>query len=161
MKIVEQREQLGRKWYVALTKSRYEDTAHFYLRSRGIEVFHPKLVLPTPNNSGRQVLSLFPSYIFVSIDASSSDYFQVAWCPGIRKLVGFGGEPSPIETGIVDFLREQTDGKGLIVARSNLKVGDEIQIIDGPFKGLAGIIQQPPDSKTRVSVLMRIRSRAG
>lgn len=112
--MVEQRERIGRKWYIALTKSRYEDTAHSCLRSRGIEVFHPKLVLPIPNNSGRQVLSLFPSYIFVSIDVSSSDYFQVAWCRGIKKLVSFGGVPSPVESLIIDFLREQADEKGLI-----------------------------------------------
>ena len=156
---VQQAMQLGKKWYVALTKPRNEETAHRYLSASDIEVFYPKLLVPIQNNSGRQVVSLFPNYIFVHIDASSSEYFKVAWCRGIKKLVSFGGVPSPLESHIVEFLREQVDEKGLIVARSNLKVGDEVQIVTGPFKGLVGIIQEPPDTKSRVKVLMAILSR--
>jgi len=47
----------------------------------------------------------------------------------------------------------------LIVAKSILKVGDNVQIVKGPFKGLGGIIQEPPDQKSRIKVLMAILSR--
>jgi transcription antitermination factor NusG len=77
----------------------------------------------------------------------------------VKKLVSFGGGPSPVENNVVDFLKEQADQQGVIVAKSNLKVGDEVQISDGPFKGLVGIIQEPPDTKSRVKVLMAILSR--
>jgi transcriptional antiterminator RfaH len=156
---VKQTMQLGKKWYVALTKPRTEETAHFYLSARGIEVFYPKLFIPIPNKSGRQEISLFPNYIFVRIDSSSSEYFQVAWCRGVKRFVSFGGMPSPVEDNVVDFLRDQGDPRGLITAKSNLKVGAEVQIAKGPFKGLVGIIQEPPDTKSRVKVLMAILSR--
>lgn len=156
---VEQNQHLGKKWYAVLTKPRNEETAQFYLNNKGIEVFYPKLFIPVSNKSGPQVVSLFPNYLFVRIDASSEEYQQVVWCRGTRRLVSFGGTPAAVEEHIIDFIREQASPNGLIVAKSNLKVGDEVQIAKGPFKGIVGIIQEPPDTKSRVKVLLAILSR--
>jgi transcriptional antiterminator RfaH len=155
---VEHNQQDGKRWYVVLTKVRSEENARFHLSARGVEVFYPKLFLPA-TKSGRQIVSLFPNYIFVRIDASSPEYYQVVWCHGVKKLVSFGDAPSPVEDNVVDFMRDQADQGGLIMAKSNLKAGDPVQITNGPFKGLIGIIQAPPDTKSRVKVLMAILSR--
>ena len=157
--MVEQSLQLDKKWYVALTKPRSEEAASFHLGTKGVEVFYPRLVLPVPNRSGRQVVALFPNYIFVHIDAASTEYFQVVWCRGVKRLVSFGDAPSAVEDTVIDFLRDQADPQGLIVAKSKLKVGDQVQIAKGSFRGLVGIIQEPPDTKSRVKVLMAILSR--
>jgi transcriptional antiterminator RfaH len=156
---VEQAQQDRKKWYVVLTKPRNEEAAQFHLNTKGIEVFYPKLFLPVLNKTGRHIVPLFPNYLFVRIDASSLEYSQVVWCRGIKRLVSFGGAPSAVEDNVVKFMREQADPGGLIIARSNLKVGDEVQIVKGPFKGIVGIIQEPPDTKSRVKVLMALLSR--
>jgi len=156
---VEQNQNLGRKWYVVSTKPRSEETAQFHLNNKGIEVFYPKLFIPVSNKSGPHVASLFPNYLFVRINASSQEYQQVVWCRGIRRLVSFGGTPAVVEEHIIDFIRERANQDGLIVAKSNLKVGDDVQIVKGPFKGLGGIIQEPPDHRSRIKVLMAILSR--
>jgi len=157
--ILEQTQVVDRKWYVALTKPRQEETAKFYLSNKGVDVFYPKLFIPLRNTFGRPVVPLFPNYIFVHIDVASTDYFQVVWCRGVKKLVNFGERPWPVEDSVIDFLREQADPRGLIVAKSVLKVGDEVQITKGPFEGLIGVIQEPPDAKSRVKVLMAILGR--
>jgi len=154
---VEQNQQGGKKWYVVLTKARSEETARIHLNTKGIEVFYPKLSLPV-SKSARHIVSLFPNYLFVRIDVSS-EYYQVVWCRGVKRVVSFGGTPAAVENSVVDFMRERADLRGLIVARSNLQIGDEVQIARGPFKGLVGIIQEPPDTKSRVRVLMAILSR--
>lgn len=156
---MEQNLHSEKKWYVASTKPRSEETARFHLASKNIEVFYPKLFLPNDRRSGRHIVSLFPNYIFVRIDISSTEYSQVVWCRGIKRLVSFGGIASAVEDGVIDFMREQADQGGLIVAQSRLKVGDEVQIMRGPFKGLVAIIQEPPDTKSRVKVLMAMLSR--
>jgi transcriptional antiterminator RfaH len=148
-----------KEWYVVFTKPRHEETAEFHLKSKGIEVFYPKLFLPVPNKAGRHKVPLFPNYLFVRMDVESPDYSQVVWCRGIKRLVSFGDTPAAIDDCFVDFLRERADPCGLIIAQSNLKVGDEVQIANGPFKGLVGIIQEAPDAKSRVKVLMAILSR--
>jgi transcriptional antiterminator RfaH len=156
---VEQGQQGGKKWYVVLTKARSEEIAQFHLNTKGIEVFYPKLLLPIANKGSRHCVSLFPNYLFVRIAISSQEYFRVAWCPGVKRLIGFGGTPAVIEEQVINLMRERANQDGLIVARSNLKVGDEVQITEGPFKGLVGIIQEPPNAKSRVKVLMDILNR--
>ena len=148
-----------KSWYVVVSKSRNEEAASFHLASKGIEVFYPKLFLPVPTRSGRHIVPLFPNYIFVRMDASSPQYSQVLWCRGVKRLVSFGGVPSVVDDEVVNFMREQANPEGLITAKSSLKIGDEVQIVKGPFKGLIGIIKEPPDTKSRVRVLMGILSR--
>ena len=148
-----------KKWYAVLTKPHNEGIAQIYLTRKEIEVFFPKLYLPIPTRVGRQIVGLFPSYLFVRIDASSAEYSQVVWCRGVKRLISFGGTPAVVDDGLINFLREQAGPHGVIVAKSNIKIGDEVQITKGPFKGLVGVIQQPPDSQSRVKVLMALLSR--
>jgi transcription antitermination factor NusG len=56
-------------------------------------------------------------------------------------------------------LKCQTTEEGMIGARSNLAVGQEVCITDGPLEGLKGIIRQPPDARGRVRVLMTLLNR--
>jgi transcriptional antiterminator RfaH len=156
---VEHIEQPQKQWYVVSTKPKNEEIARFHLASKGIEVFLPRLVLPIGASSGRNIVSLFPNYLFVRIDAFGPEHAQVVWCRGVKRLVSFGGIPSPVENRVIDFIREQADQAGLVKAKSNLKIGDEVQIVKGPFKGLAGIIQEPPDARSRIKVLMSLLSR--
>jgi len=49
---------------------------------------------------------------------------------------------------------------GIIVVRPRpLQVGCRVRVTDGPLAGLAGIIENPPDGRGRVSILMDILRR--
>ena len=54
---------------------------------------------------------------------------------------------------------QESSSEGIIAARSTLKTGQEVQITDGPFGGLIGIIQEPPNAKGRVKILLQILNR--
>lgn len=81
------------------------------------------------------------------------------WSPGVKRLVGFNGNPTPLDEEVIDFLMQQADSDGIISARSNLRTGQEVQISGGPFDGLVGVIQEPPSAKGRVKVLLKLLSR--
>ena len=59
----------------------------------------------------------------------------------------------------MSFLMGQAGPDGIIAARSNLKVGQQVMIDGGPFDGLVGIIQEPPNAKGRVKVLLELLKR--
>ncbi len=158
-RMLDQQQPVDKKWYVVYTKARSEQTAEYYLHTKGIEVFFPKLFLPVPNRRGRQLFPLFPNYLFVHIDVLTHDYTSVLWSPGVKKFVSFGQSPTEVEEKIVDFMRRQANQDGMIVAKPKFKIGDEVYITGGPLKGLVGILQEPPDSKTRIKVLMSILNR--
>jgi len=60
---------------------------------------------------------------------------------------------------VVRFLQRQADARGVIQARSKLDRGREVEISGGPFSGLVGMIQDPPDDRGRVNVLLKLLSR--
>lgn len=101
-------------------------------------------------------MPLFPNYLFARINAQSEEYGYVAWSPGVKRIVSFNGTPAPIENEIVEFLKRQTREAGFIPARSNLKVGQEVRIDGGPFDSLVGMIQEPPNARGRVRILVNL-----
>ena len=85
------------------------------------------------------------------------DAKRVVWTPGVRRLVTFEGAAPPLPPDAVEFLRTRGGPDGVIVARPRpLPPGQRVRVTDGPLAGLVGIIENPPDPRGRVSVLMDI-----
>lgn len=146
------------QWYVVHAKPRKEEFAQFNLRLKGLRVFLPRLLLPQSSQKRQRVAPLFPGYLFVRI-RFSEEYHYVIWTPGVKRLLIFNGSPAPVGGDIVSFLMEQATPEGIITAHSNLRAGQMVQLDGGPFDGLSGIIQEPPDAKGRVKILLSLLKR--
>jgi transcription antitermination factor NusG len=85
------------------------------------------------------------------------DWTRVVWTPGVRRLVTFEGEAPCLPEDAIAFPRARAAPDGTIVARPRpLPIGHRVRVTDGPLAGLVGIIENPPDARGRVSVLMDI-----
>ena len=149
----------GKQWCAVYTKPHNEGFAEINLRLRGIDTFFPKLFLPKSAKRKKRIVSLFPSYLFVRLKLLSEEHSSVSWCPGVKRLLSFNGTPAIVEESLVAFLMRQAGPDGTISARSNLKAGQQVSIDGGPFDGLVGIIQEPPNAKGRVKVLLEFLKR--
>jgi transcriptional antiterminator RfaH len=147
------------QWYVVYSKPQKESYATLHLRAKGLEVLFPRLQLPESSKKRQRVVPLFPNYLFVRLRIFSDEYHYAIWSPGVKRIISYNGVPAPVDENIVSFLRLQSDQRGIIAARSNLKVGHEVRIKDGPFAGLLGILQQPPSATGRVKILLKILNR--
>ena len=146
------------RWFVVYSKPHKEECAQFYLRLKGIDVFFPRLLLPEPLKRRKRIIPLFPSYLFVKIQVST-EFQLVQWSPWVKRLVCVDGVPTPLDEDVVAFLMQQATPDGVIAARSNLMAGQEVRISGGPFQGLLGIIQKPPDDRGRVNLLLNLLNR--
>jgi transcriptional antiterminator RfaH len=151
-------ENLQRDWYVIYTNRQREEPAKFHLGLKGVEAFFPRLHVPGPSDQKPRIVPLFPNYLFVHIHVATECH-RIVWTPGVKRIVSFGDEPIPLDEGVICFLQQQADENGVIRARSKLTRGQEVEISGGPFDGLMGIIQAPPDSKGRVKILLKLLSR--
>ena len=151
-------EDIQRDWYVVYSKPHKEEQAQFHLRMKGLEVFFPRLDLVRVAEKRKRIIPLFPNYLFVRIHLPT-EFHYVTWSPGVKRIVSFGERPIPLDERVVDFLKQQTDGAGVIQACSQLRPGQEVEIRGGPFDGLIAIIQDPPDAKGRVRILLKLLSR--
>jgi transcription elongation factor/antiterminator RfaH len=148
-----------REWYVIYCKPHKEAYAQFHLQSKGLDVFFPKLLLPNVSKTRKRIVPLFPNYLFAHLLISSTEYFYATWSPGVRRIVSFNGCPAPIDGQIVKFFMEQADQDGIIPARTNLRAGQEVRITGGPLDGLVGIMQEPPNARGRVKMLLTLLNR--
>jgi len=155
---VHQVNTLPQYWYVIYSNPHKEQQAQFHLGLKGVQTFFPRLHVPAAGENKGKVVPLFRNYLFARIDVTS-EYHLVVWTPGVRRLVTFGGEPIPIQEDVVEFLKQRADPHGVIPARSKLRRSEEVEISGGPFDGLMGIIQTPPDDKGRVKVLLKLLNR--
>jgi transcriptional antiterminator RfaH len=145
-------------WYVVYSKPHGESTAQRHLTRKGIDVFYPQLVLPDYAGRAVRCMPLFPNYLFVRIHLARQ-FQDVVWSPGVKRFVGSDGVPAAIDDDVVAYLRRTATPDGHLRARSDLEAGEEIEVVAGPFAGLVGIIQRPPDAKGRIRVLMRLLNR--
>src|SRR5262249_11214951 len=148
-----------KQWHVILSKPCRECCVEASLRLRNIDTFYPKLSLPHRTKPTRHIVSLFPNYLFVRIASGTEDWYVVKWCPGVKELLIFGGSPATIDEPFIEFLKLQADSDGVIAARCNVRVGQEVFIDSGPLRGLIGVIQEPPNTHDRIKVLLRLINR--
>jgi transcriptional antiterminator RfaH len=145
-------------WYVISTKARREQFAQEQLNRRAVETFLPRILEPGRIAMKPIVAPLFPGYLFVRIDLEQQ-YFHVVWTPGVRKFVGFGALPCPVDDAVVQFLYARGGQEGILRPQPTFKEGDVVRIKHGPFEGLVGIIERPGCGQGRVRVLMELLRR--
>jgi transcriptional antiterminator RfaH len=150
--------ETNREWYVVYSKPHKEEQVRLHLALKGIESFFPRLQLPSGAEKKQRITPLFPNYLFVRVDLASESHY-VVWSPGVKRIVSFSDRPVPLQESIIRFLKEQADAAGIIRARSRLCAGEQVEISGGPFNGFVGIIENPPNAKGRVKILLKLLSR--
>jgi transcriptional antiterminator RfaH len=151
--------QRNKQWCAVYTKPQREEFAEANLRRRGIETFFPQLSLPKSTKRKKRIVALFPNYLFVFVDFIADQYTSIIWCPGVKRIVSFNGTPAIVDESIIAFLMAQMGADGVISARCNVHIGQQVAIDGGPFDGLVGIIQEPPNARGRVKILLELLNR--
>ena len=147
------------RWYAAYTCSRHEVKIAEQLARRSVEHFLP-LYQSVRRWKDRRVqlqLPLFPGYVFVRL--SLRDRFRVLQVPGVAKLVGFNGAPTPLPQEEIETLK-----KGLVCGvrverHPFLTVGRQVRVKAGPLSGLQGILVKRKN-KVRIVVSVELIQRA-
>ena len=110
------------RWFVVSTKARREQFAQQQLGRRGVESFLPRILEPARLRVQAAIAPLFPGYLFVHI-VLDEQYCDVVWTPGVRKFVGFGALPCPVDTFQQSMLLEKPrrgEGKRLLRQKKRL-----------------------------------------
>jgi transcription antitermination factor NusG len=73
---------------------------------------------------------------------------------GVTKIVGFGGQPAVVPDDVIAELRNFVRDNEVIEVIPEVVPGDEVTVLDGPFKGLRAIVTRVMPAKERVAVLL-------
>jgi transcription antitermination factor NusG len=139
-----------RHWFVINTKPRGESRVESILGQAGFVVYNPRLL------RNKKIRPLFPGYEFVVFDYPDQ-YRLVRYARGVKSVLGVREEPVPVPDELIREIRSR-EKDGLVVLgeldAGAPEVGDEIEVIDGPLKGLRGIFQRNLGDRDRVAILL-------
>jgi transcription elongation factor/antiterminator RfaH len=132
-----------------------------HLENQGWQTFFPRIARSL--RSGRRIRTelrpLFPGYIFVRLDIAHTPWRAIDGTVGVRKLVKHGETPAAVPRGVVEAIQAISQSNGQLVFTANLKPGDKIRFLTGPFADLIGTLERI-DGKGRVLVLLELLGRA-
>ena len=145
-------------WYCVKARPRQERSAKAALASEaGIEVFCPMLRFERARKSGRVrvVEAMFPGYLFARFCYAEKRRL-VGSINGVSTIVSFGGIPAIVPEAIIGELRASVADGEMIEIPSSLSVGEEVQVVEGPFQGIRAIVTAMMPARARVTVLLEL-----
>ncbi len=148
------------QWFCVRTQTKREHIAAKHLREiEEIEVFCPRIKYRKATRRGKiwWLEPLFPGYILAKFDLLEMER-AVTFCQGVRGLVRFGSEiphvPEDFVTALVRQVADQAGEDECITVSPSVSVGDEVEVANGPFQGMKGMIQSVAPANDRVKVLL-------
>ena len=105
--------------------------------------------------TNRELKPLFPSYIFGRFNVEEA-YPLVRWARGVKKILGFGGYPTPVADEAVRLIKDRTDENKVVRRARNFQPNDVIRVTCGPLKDLLGIFERWVSDGERVRVLLNL-----
>lgn len=142
-------------WYAIYTKQKQEDRVEENLSRASIELFNPKLKRKKLiRGKYEQVIQpFFPCYLFAKFEPEKQ-YHMIKYTRGVRGIIGNPGSPWPVDEEIIEIIRSRMNEDGVIVIRHDIKVGDKVEITEGPLAGFVGIFEREMKDRDRVIVLL-------
>lgn len=159
-----------KQWYAVHTYSGYEEAVARYLKQRvemlGMEDKIFKIIVPKEKRikvrSGRRQTTeekVYPGYVLVEMVLTGDSWYVVRNTPRVTGFVGADStKPTPLSKEEVDSLINRM-GSDESKFKVDIRVGDLVKIVDGPFKDYDGKVSDVDEEKGHVKVMVPIFGR--
>jgi len=159
------------KWYVVHTYSGFENKAREGLEERvrrfKLEDSFGEIMIPQEEVvelvGGKRKVSqrkFFPGYMLVRMVMNDETFHLVKNTPKITGFVGSANNPPPVPDEEAERLtRMITDETLRPRPKDQLERGEVIRVVDGPFRGFNGVVDEVRPEKSKVKVLVSIFGR--
>ena len=168
-KMAKQTQHHGRAWYVIHTYSGYEDNVARNLKQRIESMDMQDLIfdvmVPIEKKikikAGKRTVveeKIYPGYVLVEMMVTDASWYVVRNTPNVTGFIGLGITPTPVDPAEIEMLKKRM-GVAEPKYKIDVKVGDSIKVVDGPFKDFDAKVDEVDDAKGRVKVLVSIFGR--
>lgn len=173
--VLEESSELGKKprWYIVHTYSGFEQrvkkTIDEMVRTGQDEGTIDRVVVPTekvqePNKQKQELRTttrkLFPGYIMVRMVMTDFSQHLVQSIPKVTGFVGGKNKPAPMlnsEAENILNLMEMSQEKPR--PKFDYDIGDEVRVLDGPFKDFNGVVEDVNHDKGKLRVSVSVFGR--
>ena len=166
--------ELARKWYVVRAISGQEKKVKQYIEVEvnrlNLADYIAQVLIPTEKiiqvRNGKKVAkerSFYPGYVLIEASLVGEIPHMIKNLPGVIGFLGEtkGGSPVPMRLAevnrILGKVDELSEAEGTISV--SYLVGESVKVINGPFNGFNGIIEEINEEKKKIKVTVKIFGR--
>ncbi|WP_025762909.1 transcription termination/antitermination protein NusG [Dyadobacter tibetensis] len=167
----------GLNWFVLRAVSGQEKKIKSYIENeisrQNLTEHVPQILIPSEKiyemrNGKKRVRekNFFPGYIIISADLSKGEVLHII--TSIPGVIGFLGNsegnskvPVPLRQSEINRILgkfEEADQEEEAPSLSFLQ-GETVQVVDGPFSGFIGVVEEVFDEKKKLNVVVKIFGR--
>ena len=163
-----------KKWYVVRAISGQEKKIKQYIEVEitrlKLNDFVSQVLIPTEKviqiRNGKKTTkerSFYPGYVLIEANLSGEIPHIIKNITGVIGFLGEtkGGDPVPMRISEVNRILwkvdELTESEGTVA--SNYVVGESVKVINGPFNGFNGVIEEVMEDKKKIKVTVKIFGR--
>lgn len=164
----------GRKWYVVRAISGQEKKVKQYIEleiSRlKLDEYVSQVLIPTEKviqiRNGKKTTkerSFYPGYVLIEANLAGEVPHVIKNITGVLGFLGEtkGGNPVPMRISevnrILGKVDELVESEGTVT--TNYRVGESVKVINGPFNGFNGVIEEVMEDKRKIKVTVKIFGR--
>ncbi|MGL4629788.1 MAG: transcription termination/antitermination protein NusG [Leadbetterella sp.] len=165
-------------WYVVRAVSQQEKKIKNYIENeavrRKLTDFIPEIMIPSEKivevrNGKKRVRekNYFPGYILVNADLNNGEVLHlIKSIPGVIGFLGKNGgasvQPEPLRQSEVNRILgvQSVAEEATIDSAISFVVSEAVKVIDGPFNGFEGVVEEVFEEKKKLSVSVKIFGRS-
>ncbi|MBN8828864.1 MAG: transcription termination/antitermination protein NusG [Sphingobacteriia bacterium] len=163
---------MNSRWYILYCLSGHEkkvaQTIMEKANSKGLVESFEDVVVPTEGvveiRKGKKVNAekkIFPGYVLVKMVMNDETWHLVRNIPKVTNFLGANNKPQPIPDAEVKRIFEQIEQAALAPKHTDsYEIGQSVKIIDGPFEGFVGVVEEVDQAKARLKLSVSIFGRA-
>ena len=155
-------------WYVVNTYSGHDSKVKEKLEMRtesmGFQDYIFRVIVPEETvyetmkdgSKKEKKKKMFPGYILVEMIMTDEAWYIVRNTPGVTGFIGSSGKgakPTPLLPQEIDRILSNM-GMSRMDVNEELTVGTKVTIVDGPFNGMVGTIDNVDLENNRLTVLI-------
>jgi transcriptional antiterminator NusG len=156
-----------KKWYVIRAVTGQEAKVKKYITTElarvGLDSQVEDILVPTEGKKVQKEKTYFPGYIMIKADISGEILHIIR---SITNVLGFlgetkGGEPIPLRTSEVNRMLGKVDELAISGEQISIpfNIGESVKVIDGPFNGFTGSIDNVNEEKRKLEIMVKIFGR--
>lgn len=160
-----------RQWYIVQVLSGHEkkfiEALKLKIDKDGRQELFEEFFIPEEERivvrRGKKVAEkrkIFPGYVLVKMALRDESWNLLRGIPKVTGILGDKGKPQALSESEVNNIYKRIEDKvNDVASANNFEAGEQVTIIDGPFKTFSGIVEKVDPKKEILSITVSIFGR--
>jgi len=163
---------MAKQWYIIHTYSGYEEKVKAGLEKRivplGMQEMIGQIIVPSGKvaefKKGKRTITdkkFYPGYLLVEMELTDESWHAVRDTPKVTGFIGAGNKPTPLsEQEVGQILKQIQEGEEKPQPKMLFEKGETVKIMEGPFTGFAGVVDEINPERGRLRIMVSIFGRS-